>query len=570
MANKISKMPQSMTGYPFDPKDPSRVLISGLFEETVTAGGSEREFLTYLAPGMHYNRNVIVAAPPAGADPAEFLETSGLRRLADEQQVFVSLLVPKGGAWDKTGADADYMNAVNVCVQARVYYVTLLGDNIYALGFGDGADIAHQACMKSTSQWSGLGTVGGLTPGAMLNAAVSVGGTDRDLDEAKVQGDKCQLPVWMAVDALEGTNKAVCEYWKSQNDDRGEVLSGEGADLICMPLPAVKYSQVNEENIAQLRITLHRDTVDYPLLSAMWKYVGAARRHRNFGMKALRYHRDPEALGAEHRTLEMEGLTREWWEYVPETVRRAGAPAPLVVCMHGRGMDGGSFFDICAMNSVAEERGFIAVFPTASLFQQKPNGVTNVSLWDERDYTGEKDVRFIRAMIADIQSRRAVDSSRIYACGQSSGGHMSAVLGGSASDLFAAVAPWSAMGAMEDPTPILPEHKMPYLVLYGDMDPGMAGKGEEPGSLAPNTAAYRDALISHMELNPEPLQYVCGEISYSVYHDRDNVPMLVFGRVKNMPHANYPRESWISYDEFFSKFSRLPDGTLLYMGRPVR
>ena len=45
--------------------------------------------------------------------------------------------------------------------------------------------------------------------------------------------------------------------------------------------------------------------------------------------------------------------------------------------------------------------------------------------------------------------------------------------------------------------------------------------------------------------------------------------MLTVGTVENMSHANYPRESWIAYDEFFSKFTRAEDGTLLYMGVPA-
>lgn len=45
--------------------------------------------------------------------------------------------------------------------------------------------------------------------------------------------------------------------------------------------------------------------------------------------------------------------------------------------------------------------------------------------------------------------------------------------------------------------------------------------------------------------------------------------MLTVGTVENMSHANYPGESWASYDQFFAKFSKLEDGTLLYMGQPA-
>ena len=42
--------------------------------------------------------------------------------------------------------------------------------------------------------------------------------------------------------------------------------------------------------------------------------------------------------------------------------------------------------------------------------------------------------------------------------------------------------------------------------------------------------------------------------------------MLTVGTVRDMSHANYPGESWASYDQFLSKFSKSEDGTLLYMG----
>jgi hypothetical protein len=45
--------------------------------------------------------------------------------------------------------------------------------------------------------------------------------------------------------------------------------------------------------------------------------------------------------------------------------------------------------------------------------------------------------------------------------------------------------------------------------------------------------------------------------------------MLTVGVVNNMVHANYPEESWISYDQFMCKFSRDADGTLFYQGNPV-
>ena len=41
-----------------------------------------------------------------------------------------------------------------------------------------------------------------------------------------------------------------------------------------------------------------------------------------------------------------------------------------------------------------------------------------------------------------------------------------------------------------------------------------------------------------------------GEISYYVYLNQKKTPMLTVGTVKEMSHANYPQESWTTYDGF--------------------
>jgi len=82
-------------------------------------------------------------------------------------------------------------------------------------------------------------------------------------------------------------------------------------------------------------------------------------------------------------------------------------------------------------------------------------------------------------------------------------------------------------------------------------------------------AAYLRNLIKLYGLEEKPLQYTCGEIRWFVYRNANKIPMLTVGRVAGMTHANYPRESWIAYDEFLCRFSKTADGTLYYMGEKV-
>lgn len=571
---EIKHFPADMSVFEIDHAEPKRCLVSGLFEETVKVGETARHFYTYIKPGLLYNSPCLVVAPPAGVSVTDYLEQSPWLELADRENVFLHILAPEKGAWDVDGKDADYMNKVYMQIQARVAYVTMQ-DNIYAFGVGDGAVIAQQAVMKMSSEWSGLATFGDLTAKALLNAEVLHGSESTGKTELAINAAKVQVPVWMAWGENTGDNAAVCAYWKKQNDADGEKFSNGVADEIYFPSPACKQSQVNEEKISQVRITNgFAGALDAGLLSAVWDYLGRACRHRGFGHKMLRNRIDPEKYGFTLHLMEHEGFTRRWYEYVPESVRESGQAVPLVVCMHGRGGTADSFLSLSGMSRVAEERNFIVVFPEAGVYQQRPTGVRNILLWN--GFYGDKridDVGFILRMVEDVKAHHAIDSARVYACGQSSGGMMTSELALRAPDVFAAVSPWSAIVDPEREL-VLPEKidpAVPYLFLFGDSDWLCVDreKGELEYHVAHDIAAFLRSLMKLYGLSETPRRYTCGEISYYVYPNTKGTPTLVVGSVKGMTHANYPRESWIAYDEFLSKFSKTTDGTLLYMGEPA-
>ena len=312
----------------------------------------------------------------------------------------------------------------------------------------------------------------------------------------------------------------------------------------------------------------------HELADAVWAFLSRACRHRGYGHKMLRNRIDPEAYGFEKHTMEHGGFTRLWYEYVPTAVRKSGKAVPLVLCMHGRGGTADSFLSLSGMSRVAEERNFIAVFPEAGVYQQRPGGVRNTLLWNG-EYEGERidDVQFLLNVVEDVKARFAIDASRIYACGQSSGGMMTASLAQKAPAVFAAVSPWSAL-VDPDHDLVLPEKidpPVPFLFLFGDRDWLVADRehGEMEFGVTSPIAVYLRNLINLYGLEEKPLQYTCGEITWFVYRNANKIPMLTVGRVAGMTHANYPRESWIAYDEFLCRFSKAADGTLFYMGEKV-
>ncbi|WP_302227489.1 PHB depolymerase family esterase [Marvinbryantia sp.] len=571
----MRKFPQKMADIPIDFAHPNQTLMQGCFEETAAVNGESRSFLTYIPEKLEYCQPCLIVAPPAGVDPAEYMEESGLKKLADDKRLFLFLLKADPFGWKYDGSDADYMNAVYTEVQSRNYYVTMQ-DNIYACGIGDGAAIAHQAVQKMASEWSGLFSFGTIGVNLRESSECTAENAEQNGTELRIEAAKCQVPVWMTFADLEdGFNLQAVDYWKEQNHVTDDPLKGQGADLIWMPSPVKRFSEVNEEQIAQVRVTLDAGEVTLGRLEKVWNYIGMARRHRSFTRKNLRYYREPLACGAVLQERVFEGMNRLWYEYVPESCT-ADQKWPLVVVMHGRGGTAESFFDISAMSVVAEARRFLVVFPQAGIHQQKPDGLKNVLYWNG-SYEGRpvNDVAFIRSLVEDVAKRLPVDRKRIYACGQSSGGIMTDVLCGSAGDLFAACGSWSGMyhprkvhGTYEKT-----EDVVPTLFICGNKDRFCTAETEDeefPFSLIPELRKDIVEKIERYHLDKNHVQtWTTWPITWYSYPNSQGIPLLTVGIVSDMAHANYPEESWITYDQFFSQFAKDEDGNLCYRGEKV-
>lgn len=580
MQDLIQTMPEAMGRLPVDRQNMRRCQLTGLYrEQTPPIGGRPREFLTYLAPELEYDRNAVLVVPPSGCDPVRFLEESGLRALADEEKFFLHLLVPEAGGWALDGETAGAVQGMFAAVTSRQYYVTMVKqDNFYLLGFGDGADAALQAATRlpQPRQDAQGNTLPPVSEDSDLFSAVGLFGTLTGQGLAFLREEQCPLPVWLwDSPGQPGADRQALERLRRVNGCEETVYSGDGADQLWQPSPVRVRSEVNEERIAQVRFTAREHWTPDDVKQTL-EFLFRHRRHVSFGHKNLRYYKDPDKMGAELRTLTVDGWGRRWYEYVPESVRRNGQPAPLVLTLHARGMDAAGFFDISGMSCVAEERGFICCFPESGVYQPKPDGLATVPLWE--GFYGDTpfdDIRFLRAMVEDIAARLPVDRSRIYACGQSSGGMMCSELAWYASDLFVAVACFSGLWIERERRNHYPEsvQPVPLLFLYGDRDWLVSAPEPAEGYPFPLQEEMRrrlDEWRAKYSLTGEPERYRNRPIDYCCYRDGQNIPMLTVGMVENMPHCNFPGESWIAWDEFFCRFRRLEDGSLEYQGKVIR
>lgn len=205
---------------------------------------------------------------------------------------------------------------------------------------------------------------------------------------------------------------------------------------------------------------------------------------------------------AETQSLQHDGQTRLYRVHVPAGYR-ADRPVPLVISMHG----GGGNMDIQADDrfyrwiSQSERGGFIVVFPNG--YSRLPGG--QLATWNaggccaaarER---GSDDVGFIRALVAQLRGRYAIDGQRIFATGMSNGGMMAYRLACEMADTVRAVA---AVAGTDNTQQCAPSRPVAVLHIHardddhvpfdGGLGPRSFARAESPhASVADTLARWR-------------------------------------------------------------------------------
>jgi poly(hydroxyalkanoate) depolymerase family esterase len=143
--------------------------------------------------------------------------------------------------------------------------------------------------------------------------------------------------------------------------------------------------------------------------------------------------------------------TRAYKVYIPASyVEDATRPVPLVVMLHGCTQTPDDFAAGTRMNALADERGFLVVYPA-----QAPNA-NGSRCWnwfrpeDQTRASGEPSL--IAGITREVASAYQIDRERIFVAGLSAGAAMAVILGTTYPDLYAAVGAHSGLpyGAAHD------------------------------------------------------------------------------------------------------------------------
>lgn len=193
------------------------------------------------------------------------------------------------------------------------------------------------------------------------------------------------------------------------------------------------------------------------------------------------------------RTINVDGKTREYWLYVPASVK-GQENVPVVFSLHGRGGtddpndDNSSKYGKPTFTSLADKEGFIVVYPQGRDGTNKADypddgnwndGFVGTTGWEA---TGKEnaDTKFIKALVDKIQSdykeqtasnsNISVDPKRFYLCGFSMGGMMTYACAKVLNGTFAAYGSCSGYPLNEFHMNLATENPIPFIHLHGNKD----------------------------------------------------------------------------------------------------
>ncbi|BBZ17834.1 esterase [Mycolicibacterium gadium] len=154
------------------------------------------------------------------------------------------------------------------------------------------------------------------------------------------------------------------------------------------------------------------------------------------------------------------GLQRNYLVHVPPGLEQ---PTGLVINLHGAGMTGGAQAAMTNYNAVADQHGFVVVYPEGVDLSWADGRGASVP-----DRQGVDDVGFLVALADRLTQDFGIDPGRVFATGMSAGAFMANRLACSRADVFSAVAP--VAGTLGSASPCNPSQPVSVLSIHGTAD----------------------------------------------------------------------------------------------------
>lgn len=175
--------------------------------------------------------------------------------------------------------------------------------------------------------------------------------------------------------------------------------------------------------------------------------------------------------------------SRAYKLYIPSSYSaHSGDPAAVVVMLHGCTQSPDDFAAGTRMNALAEQRGFLVVYPAQSV---NANGSKCWNWFRTEDQDRDRgEPALIAGITREVVASHHVDERRVFVAGLSSGAAMAVILGATYPDIYAAVGAHSGL-------PYGAAHDMPSAFGAMKRSTGLAGMSAGTGGGAQRAARVR-------------------------------------------------------------------------------
>ena len=260
----------------------------------------------------------------------------------------------------------------------------------------------------------------------------------------------------------------------------------------------------------------------------------------------------PNWTSATTGTIDSSGHKREYLLYVPRSYDRT-KPAPLVITLHTSMSWDSSAMAISQWNQVADENGFIVVYPEGTGFGPKSWEMTGGETPSRMP-----DVIFISDLIDKLEASYNIDKTRIYANGMSNGGGMAFVLSCTMSDRIAAVGLVSA--GLDPGWDWCTDHRpVPVIAFHGTADPVCpynGGYSKLAGGTFPSVPGFMANWSRRNQCGPIPIESaVAPDTTRLQYTNCADDADVVLYRIKGEGHQ-WPGGKRVAAEWMIGRYSR--------------
>jgi poly(hydroxyalkanoate) depolymerase family esterase len=285
---------------------------------------------------------------------------------------------------------------------------------------------------------------------------------------------------------------------KNITDTIQRALASAGLDTTSGPMAAVTETIRKALSSSGLNDPANASPADDSIIDVTARVVDA-RQGEDVGLRRQPAATEPAAPGT-FETFEFSNAfgTRAYKLYVP--VHLVEAPA-LIVMLHGCTQSADDFAAGTQMNRLAEEHGFLVVYPEQAANANISKCWNWFNTQDQLRDSGEP--ALIAGLVREVATRHDVDARRVFVAGLSAGAAMAVVLGQTYPELFAGVGAHSGL-------PYASAHDIPSAMA--------AMKGGRSG-IAPSSVPFQAASAPRGETrHAVPTIVFHGDRDHTVQH----------------------------------------------------